>query len=1073
MVLWQTDGRMFFFVVASCCGLLWCDGIKQQACGNEDESWQVIERIDGGFVAGEKKPSHFPELRKDLSKAERLENFEILWKAIDRHYSFFDLKKIDWSKIRKRYHFLVKTATNDDEFYRVLVRLVNELKDFHSRPYNCPSDLPAFRPNVSTHKIEGKAVVTYVTEGSEADAKGLRRGAIITRVDGLSVAKKVEQFRALLHAHSSERAFQEGAYWRLLDGEQGSTVHVTFAPPGSRKTVEVDLRRDARMPWGQPWQYRTMSLPVKKGKFLWVGRHPSGLGYIRIVTFEGREEIANEFDHALETLKDTPGLIIDIRDNPGGRGASQPHIIGRLVAGAMTVATTFEKNGPGHQEFRHYVHRVAPTGDWQYRKPIALLTNAVTGSASDLFACQMRGTGRVVLVGTTTHGDLPGHNVFAVLPCGLVVRVSNSYVMDVSGRIIEVNGTVPEIHAELTVKDMMNGTDSVIARAVDALRETTSRNGPGCDGPAGVCRLPGRSSVTTDADRRDHETNPRYRQRMPLEFALTDSYGRDVRASDYRGVPILMVTGPCWCAHCQGDADLLPILEKRYRARGLQVIRVTCYDGSLPVWEFQKHYGLSFVQLLDPIREFDRRYNREGWPFLILVNREGEVVFRKNVETADFWPELASRLEAMLPERSPVETVQREGIFYMPDTVARSGETKKERRDDRFPSVACAEDGRVYVAFTTNRNGTQDVYLRVFDGKKWLADQPVAATEADEFDGAVVVDSQNRPWVAWTSDAGGPPYNIFAVCAADSSAGTSPIQLTHSPPKDGAMHARLAVDSHGRIWIVYYRWERISGKGTLVQDREGTLRSHQWDKEVYARYLEQDHWSDEIHMSPDDNVPTDDHTDPVVAPWNDGIVVGWSWDFHQKNSNRAYAGNKKSDQPSIFLRQVKPGTTFERARAVSGSNVDSRPTIAMASDGRVFCAWESVLRDRDTGSQTKMIATSVENLDRPEQPGIGVNATGLQKDVCTPCLAASPRGDVTLVWSELATTGVWILKQCQWDGKRNAWTNPRVLIEKGNPRFPSAAYSSDGQTLWIAYSVDKGNRREVTAIKRASGVGIR
>ena len=44
----------------------------------------------------------------------------------------------------------------------------------------------------------------------------------------------------------------------------------------------------------------------------------------------GREEIADEFDRALEKLKDTPGLIIDVRDNDGGSGVPQPRIIGRL-----------------------------------------------------------------------------------------------------------------------------------------------------------------------------------------------------------------------------------------------------------------------------------------------------------------------------------------------------------------------------------------------------------------------------------------------------------------------------------------------------------------------------------------------------------------------------------------------------------------------------------------------------------------------------------------------------------------------------------------------------------------------
>ena len=174
----------------------------------------------------------------------------------------------------------------------------------------------------------------------------------------------------------------------------------------------------------------------------------------------------------------------------------------------------------------------------------------------------------------------------------------------------------------------------------------------------------------------------------------------------------------------------------------------------------------------------------------------------------------------MLPQRSPVETVEREGVSYMPATVKRSGETKKLRQIDRFPSLVCADDGRMYVAFTTNRGGTQDVYLRVFDGKKWSPDRPIAATEADEFDGTVIVDRQNRPWVTWTSNAAGPQYNIFAACVSESSAENAPTQITHCDPKDDTMHPRMAVDERGG-----YGSPTTSGKRFTMSARQRGLHA--------------------------------------------------------------------------------------------------------------------------------------------------------------------------------------------------------------------------------------------------------
>ena len=112
----------------------------------------------------------------------------------------------------------------------------------------------------------------------------------------------------------------------------------------------------------------------------------------------------------------------------------------------------------------------------------------------------------------------------------------------------------------------------------------------------------------------------------------------------------------------------------------------------------------------------------------------------------------------------------------------------------------------------------------------------------------------------------------------------------------------------------------------------------------------------------------------------------------------------------------------------------------------------------------KMVAASVEDLQHEEQPSVGTNVTGLQKDICTPCLAVSPKGDVSLVWAESDSESRWTLKQALWNAKKNAWAGVKTLVSQGNPRFPSAAYSKDG-ILCVAYCIDKGDRRDVVILK--------
>jgi C-terminal processing protease CtpA/Prc len=443
--------------------------------GQDDETNGIVARIGKGVVLKD-EPKDVGVPKMNLSKAERLENFDILAEALDKNYSFFVHKNINWLDFTTKYRKKVETAVTDEEFYLLIYEFVRELKDFHSWlcNYKKVPDLGDFSPQMHTRLIGGKLVVTEVLKDSEAYANGLWVGAVITGIDGMSVKEKIEKNRPLTRMYSSERGFLEQAYRQILNGKEGSTVGVKFIAPGgnSAKTVRLKRLTSKKQETTEP------NFPITKKKYIWDGVHPSSYGYIRILSFSGREEIADEFDVSLERLKNTPGLIIDVRENPGGFGTAQARIIGRLITSKTKVDIGYTKNGSGHEDFAMNQTYFEPAGNWQYTKPITLLTNAITGSACDLFVCRMVSTGRPIVVGAATHGNLTGRCVYVLLPCNLVVRISNGFICDASGRIIEENGNAPKIHVEPTIADVINGTDSVIERAVEELRSQVS-NGNG------------------------------------------------------------------------------------------------------------------------------------------------------------------------------------------------------------------------------------------------------------------------------------------------------------------------------------------------------------------------------------------------------------------------------------------------------------------------------------------------------------------------------------------------------------------------------------------------------------------
>ena len=144
--------------------------------------------------------------------------------------------------------------------------------------------------------------------------------------------------------------------------------------------------------------------------------------------------------------------------------------------GTGTSNISYQRNGPKHDDFKERKSFLMPSGAWRYTKPVGLLTNSITGSASDPFTAKFVSTGRVITMGQTTHGNVTGEGIYVRLPCNLVVRVSNGYIADASGRIIEGNGTQPQIRIEPTLEDAQRGIDGVLERAFVELEKQNRRN---------------------------------------------------------------------------------------------------------------------------------------------------------------------------------------------------------------------------------------------------------------------------------------------------------------------------------------------------------------------------------------------------------------------------------------------------------------------------------------------------------------------------------------------------------------------------------------------------------------------
>src|SRR5207302_6738264 len=101
------------------------------------------------------------------------DNLEALWQAVDVTYADFELKPIDWDDVGRRYRSLLNEVSSDDEYYRLLARMISELHDTHSWLQNYPQPPLPQVSSVAVDVFGTKAFVVAVVAGSDAERAGV------------------------------------------------------------------------------------------------------------------------------------------------------------------------------------------------------------------------------------------------------------------------------------------------------------------------------------------------------------------------------------------------------------------------------------------------------------------------------------------------------------------------------------------------------------------------------------------------------------------------------------------------------------------------------------------------------------------------------------------------------------------------------------------------------------------------------------------------------------------------------------------------------------------------------------
>jgi carboxyl-terminal processing protease len=190
-------------------------------------------------------------------------------------------------------------------------------------------------------------------------------------------------------------------------------------------------------------------------------RLESGFGYIKFRSWT--PPVQDEFGRALQTLRDAPGMVIDLRGNGGGEARVVGEITGNFFERETYSGGLRTRTGP----FQKSYVRPAPR---PYGGPVVVLVDEESASASETFAAFVQEVGRARVVGRRTAGATLGRNGFREVKGGGRLLFSTRSYVTPAGREVEGEGVTPDVEVPLTLADLRAGRDAALAAAESLLR---------------------------------------------------------------------------------------------------------------------------------------------------------------------------------------------------------------------------------------------------------------------------------------------------------------------------------------------------------------------------------------------------------------------------------------------------------------------------------------------------------------------------------------------------------------------------------------------------------------------------
>lgn len=340
------------------------------------------------------------------------------WLLVKQSYAEPHLNDQNWHRWKRRY---INKINDNDDAYVAINTMLASLDDPYSRLLSKEEFLEQsnsieskmYGIGVNIASVSGKIYIVNVIKGSPADSSGLKQGDMLVSVDN--------------HQIKGQSIFQVAQY---IKGALNETVTLVILRDSEKLTKKI---KRAKI----------------KVKTVECAKLDKNTGYIHIISFIGNDTPI-EFINAMNKVKDTKGLILDLRGNTGG-----------LFQNAVFVSNLFLKSGDivsviGRDGLSSS-YRVQ-RGEFVYDKPLVVLVDGDSASASEIVSGALKDNNRAKIVGTKTFGKGVVQKIYA-LPNQMGMNLTIAKYLTPSGTDINEKGIEPDYEITFTRDDVNKNFD--------------------------------------------------------------------------------------------------------------------------------------------------------------------------------------------------------------------------------------------------------------------------------------------------------------------------------------------------------------------------------------------------------------------------------------------------------------------------------------------------------------------------------------------------------------------------------------------------------------------------------------